>query len=213
MSNESIYVIGAGNQAKVALATIEACGIKCAGIYDDDESLRGGSLWNVPILGTISEMPDTADTMAIIAIGDNEIRRKIAESFKNVCWPVIIHPYTCVHSSVRLGAGSVVLPGAIIQADAVIGKHTIVHTASVINHDTTVGSFCQIAARACLGDGVSIDDGSLIGMGTVVIPRVHIFSGVTVGAGSTVIRNFGPGGVYAGAPARRILRPILDAEE
>ncbi len=43
--------------------------------------------------------------------------------------------------------------------------------------------------------------------------RVHIFNDVTIGAGSTVIKNLAPGGVYVGNPARRVLRPIIDTEE
>jgi len=50
-------------------------------------------------------------------------------------------------------------------------------------------------------------------MGSVVIPKVHIFHDVTIGAGSRIIKDLGPGGVYVGNPARRVLRPIIDTEE
>lgn len=34
----------------------------------------------------------------------------------------------------------------------------------------------------------------------VVIPKVHILNDVTIGAGSTIIKNLGPGGVYVAVP-------------
>ncbi len=82
---ENVFLIGAGDHAKVVLSTLEACNIGCAGIYDDNPKLWGKSLWCIPILGPVSDMPDTPETMAIIAIGSNEVRRRMAARFKNVC--------------------------------------------------------------------------------------------------------------------------------
>ena len=209
MNKERIYVIGAGNHAKVILSVLEACGMCCAGIYDDNLSLKGSTLWCVPILGPISEMPDTPETMAVIAIGSNSARREIAAGFKNVCWPALVHPQSAVHSSVRIGEGTVVLPGSIILADSIIGKHSIINTSSVINQDTVIGDFCHIGMKSAIANGVKIEDGSFIGMGAVIIPHITIESNVTVGAGGVVIRNLDKDGCYVGNPVSRILLPVI----
>ena len=145
---ENVFLIGAGDHAKVVLSTLEACNIGCAGIYDDNPKLWGKSLWCIPILGPVSDMPDTPETMAIIAIGSNEVRRRMAARFKNVCWPALVHPLGIVNSSVRLGEGTIIFAGCIVESDAVIGKHTIVNSACFIGHDTHVGSFCHLGARS-----------------------------------------------------------------
>ena len=211
MKKESLYVIGAGNHAKIVLSTLEACGMECAGIYDDDASLHGKCLWNVPILGPISSLADTPETMAVIAISNNSIRKEIVSHFKNICWPVLLHPQTCVHSSVRLQEGTVVFPGALILADTKVGAHSIINTAAVVNQDAEIGSFCHIASSCAIGNSVKIAEGSFIGMGAIVIPYVNIGKDVTVGAGSTVIKDLEPG-MYVGSPARRVMRPVLERQ-
>ncbi|MCE5202490.1 MAG: acetyltransferase [Synergistaceae bacterium] len=213
MSRDSVYMIGAGDHAKVVMTTLEACKIRCAGIYDDDENLWGKELWCVPILGPTSDMPDEPGNMAVIAIGSNRVRREISKKFSNICWPVIVHPLTDVHSSVRLGYGTIVFAGTIIQADTTVGNHSIVNASVLIDHDCTIGDYCHILPRACIADGVSVGDGSFIGMGAVVIPHTHISTNVTVGAGSTVIRDLDPDGTFVGTPARRILRSVISEGE
>ena len=60
---ENVFLIGAGDHAKVVLSTLEASNIGCAGIYDDNPKLWGKSLWCIPILGPVSDKPDTLETM------------------------------------------------------------------------------------------------------------------------------------------------------
>ena len=209
---EKVFLIGAGDHAKVVLSTLEACGMGCLGIYDDNEELRGQTLWCLPILGKIEDMPDTPETMAIIAIASNSVRRSIYERFKNVCWPVCIHPLVCVDSSVRLGAGTVVLSGAIVESDASVGRQSIVNSGSFVGHDAKIGNFCHLAPRSAIGNGSVLEDDVLVGMSATVRPYTKIFRGATAGMGSLVMKNIGPGGTYVGQPAKRILTPVSEEE-
>lgn len=204
MFKERIYLIGAGSHAKVIMTTLEACGIGCKGIFDDDESLRGQEIWGVPILGTTYEMPDTEDTIAVIGIASNRVRKDIADRFRNVAWPVIIHPLSLVHSSVRLGKGCAVLAGSVVQADTVVGNHSIISTCTIVDHDCRIGNYCHLSVHSCIADGVSIGDGACIGIGSIVTPCVNVGEGVLTGAGSTIISDLAPDGVYVGSPARRV---------
>lgn len=206
---ENVFLIGAGDHAKVVLSTLDACGIGCAGIFDDNPKLWGKSLWCIPILGPVSDMPDTPETMAVIAIGSNEVRRRMAARFKNVCWPALVHPLGIVNSSVRLGEGTIIFAGCIVESDAVLGKHTIVNSACFIGHDTTIGSFCHMGARSALGNNVSVGDDVFIGMGAMVKPYVKIGCDVLVGMGSSVLRDLPVGGTYVGTPARKIMPLVI----
>ena len=210
---DNVFLIGAGDHAKVVLSTLEACGVGCAGIYDDNPELWGKSLWCIPILGPVSDMPDTPETMAVIAIGSNETRRRMAARFKNVCWPVFVHPLGIVHSSVRLGEGTIVFAGCILESDAVIGKHTIVNSATYIGHDTNIGSFCHVAPRATLGNNVNIGDDVFIGMSAQIKPYVSIACDVMIGMGSSVLKDIKLAGTYVGAPARKIMPLVIKEAE
>lgn len=49
-------------------------------------------------------------------------------------------------------------------------------------------------------------DAAFVGAGAVVLPRVHIEPGVTVGAGAVVTRDVRAGCVVVGNPARQMVR-------
>ena len=212
MKKDCVFLIGAGNHAKIILSALGECGMCCSGIYDDNKELWGSTVWGIPVLGAISEMPDEAETMAVIAIGSNEARKKIASRFEKVCWPIVVHPQTSIHSSVRIGEGTVIMPGAIVLADTVIGKHCIINTSAAVNQDSDIGDFCHIGMRCAVADGVKIGEGSFVGMVAVIIPHIRIEENVMVGAGGVVIRNLDKDGRYVGNPVSRILLPVLKEE-
>lgn len=207
---DKIFLIGAGDHAKVVLSTLEECGFQCVGIYDDNAGLRGKTLWCLPILGPVSEMPDTEETMAVIAIGDNRIRRAIRERFKNVCWPALLHPKGIVDSSVRIGEGTIIMAGCIIESDTIIGRQSIINSGCLLGHDTKVGDYCHAAPKSATGNSVTLEDGVLLGMGSLVRPYTTIARDVTVGMGSIVVKDIGPGGTWAGSPAKLIPTPVDD---
>ena len=184
------------------LALLEESGYKCRGIYDDDEKLWGATLWNIPINGPVGALPDRSGISAVIAIGNNDIRRRVSEMFKNIHWETLMHPHCWVHSSVILGAGTVVFAGAVIQPDTVIGKQTIINTCASIDHDCHIGDYCHIAPGCHIAGGVSIGRNTLIGIGSSIVPYVSVTSDSIVGAGAAVITNIPNSGVYTGVPAK-----------
>lgn len=206
MFTDAVNLIGAGDHAKVVLTLLEVCGTPCAGIYDDNESLWKKELWGVPIIGPVSDLPDKEGVMAVIAIGSNRIRKQISAMFKNVTWPVIVHPQSCVHNSVSIKGGTVIFAGATVQADTKLGCHSIINLGAIVDHDTVIGDFCHIGPNSCVADGVAIEDGAHIGVGAVVPPYTRIASDVTVGAGAVVTKNISSAGLYCGNPAVRITK-------
>lgn len=204
--NKDIYLIGAGGHAKVILALLEAQGRKCLGIYDDNEQRQCTTLLGLPVIGAVREMPDRFDISAVIAIGDNAVRKRIAESFRNICWATLVHPHSWVHGSVKIDEGSVVFAGAVIQPDTHIGKHTIINTSASVDHDCRIGDFCHIAPGCHLAGGVTVGNSTFIGVGTTVIPNVAVVSNSIIGAGASVVNDITQSGTYVGVPAAVIKR-------
>lgn len=198
-----IYLIGAGGHAKVILSLLEERGKRCLGIYDDAERLWNTSLWGIPVIGPVRELPDREEFTAVIAVGGNEIRRRISRTFKNICWATLIHPHSWVHSSVVVGIGTVVFAGVVIQPDTVIGAHTIINTSVSIDHDCHVGDFCHLAPGCHIAGGVKIGNNVFCGIGASVTQYASISDDIVVGAGAAVTKDLTLPGTYVGLPAKR----------
>lgn len=118
----------------------------------------------------------------------------------------IVSPQAIVSDDVRLGDGSVIMDGAIIQPGSVFGDYSILNTGAIVDHDCSVGNMVHIAIGAKISGGVSIGNDVFIGAGSTLIQGVQISANVVIGAGTTVIYNINSPGMYVGTPARRIQR-------
>ena len=105
---------------------------------------------------------------------------------------------------VTLGAGSVVMAGAVINVDAVIGRGVIVNTCASVDHDCRIGDFCHVSVGARLAGTVHVGDRSTLGVGAVVRNNTDICADCMVGAGAAVVSPLTEPGVYVGVPARRL---------
>mgnify|MGYP006094548867 FL=1 len=139
----------------------------------------------------------------VVAIGDNEIRKKVVARLNHKFGRVIAKTAE-VDSTVEVGLGSQILHGAIIQVDATVGEHSIINTGASIDHDCAIGSYCHIAPKVTLCGNVQVGNGTLIGAGAVVLPGVKIGENCIVGAGSVVIEDIRSNTVAVGNPARTI---------
>ncbi|HEV2914540.1 MAG TPA: acetyltransferase [Pyrinomonadaceae bacterium] len=198
---DEVHIIGAGGHAKVVIGTLEAAGCKVKAVYDDDERRWGGRLLGVPIVGAVADLRALGCVRAIVAIGDNYIRKVIAEALPQLDLLTVVHPRADVHASVRLGRGTVVFAGAVIQPDAVIGDNGIINTSATVDHDCVLGDYVQVAPGSHLSGNVRLDEGVFLGTGSSTVPGVRVGSWTTVGAGCVVVKDLPPDVVAVGVPA------------
>jgi len=199
-----VAVVGAGGHAKVVVGTLQAIG-RCALVaYDDDPVKSGGTVLGVAVRGPVALLREAAHSQAVLAIGDNATRQRLAGELSGFEWTRAVHPGAEVHDSVRVAPGAVVLAGAVLQPEVSLGSHTIVNTGALIDHDCVVGDFAHVCPGAILAGQVTVGEGSLIGAGAVLIPGVRVGDWAVVGAGSVVIRDVPAGVTVAGNPARRL---------
>jgi sugar O-acyltransferase (sialic acid O-acetyltransferase NeuD family) len=205
-SAEPVTVIGAGGHAKVVISTLLAAGFDPVQVLDDDASRWGTSLLGVPISGPIAAAAELGERRAVVAIGSNLIRERIASALDGLHWLTAVHPHACVDPSAELGPGTVIFAGAVIQPDARIGEHVILNTAATIDHDCEVGAYAHLAPGVHLAGGVKVGRGSFLGIGSVAIPGCSIGAGCTVGAGAVIIRDLPDHVTAVGVPARPVRR-------
>ena len=128
--SESFVLIGGSGHAKVIIDCIRASGGEIVGILDDGID-TGTEVLGVPVLGKTEEFAAYSNHSFVVAIGNNSIRRKIAENV-NVKWGIVVHPSAVVSGYATIGEGTVIMPNAVVNAGAVIGKHCIVNTGAVV---------------------------------------------------------------------------------
>jgi sugar O-acyltransferase (sialic acid O-acetyltransferase NeuD family) len=209
MSNRGIAVIGAGGHAAVVASVLVAAGLDVAGFFDDAPSTWQMTILGLPVLGPVSHLLASGCTRAILGIGDNRLRKALAEHLR-VDWVTAVHPFAWVHPDVPLGPGTVVCAGAVVQPGAQIGSHAIVNTRSSVDHHARIGDFSHLAVAHVAG-GASVGEGVFLALGSIVLPKIHVGAWATVGAGAVVTKPVEPGLTVVGVPARPLERKATAA--
>ena len=199
--SDSIILIGGSGHAKVIIDCIRSSGRNIFGILDDNLEV-GTKILGFPVLGSTADHVGYLDHPYLIAIGNNDVRRRIAESM-DVQWTTVIHPSAVVSEYASVGFGTVVMPNAVINACASVGDHCIINTGAVVEHDDVLGNFVHISPNAALGGTVKVGELTHIGIGASVRNNITICESCTVGAGAVVVKDVTECGTYVGVPAQK----------
>lgn len=196
-----MHILGASGHAKVILDILLLSGGQPEGIWDDDPELQ--AFCGMPVLGTVDAFAALQTGPAIIAVGNNKIRKRIAQKL-NCAMGLAIHPQSALAPSVHPGEGTVVMANASINADAKIGRHVIVNTNASIDHDCSISDFVHVSPQAGLAGNVQVGMGAHIGIGAVIIQGIKIGAWAVVGAGAVIINDVPDYAVVVGNPGRII---------
>ncbi|MGL2995210.1 acetyltransferase [Flavobacterium sp. TSSA_36] len=198
-----MYIIGAGGHGKVVAEVAELLGERIYSFVDANEALT--SLWVYPVTPTFPENSNRV----VIAIGDNLVRKAISSAFdaQYIC---LFHPFTQISTRSTIGEGTVVIGGAVINANASIGRHVIVNTNSSVGHDACLEDFVHIAPNVALAGHVHIGEGTFVGMGASVLPGVQIGKWCVIGAGAVVLENVPDGAKVVGNPAKVLCNEVAN---
>ena len=201
-----MYLYGASGHAKVIIEILENSGIPVNGLIDDNEKITN-------LLGykcnTFNSNIIKGDSLIVISIGNNAIRKNIADKLKNAKIGTIIDNSAVVSRRAEIGIGTVIMPGAIINSSTIIGNHSIINTNASIDHECIIGDFVHISPGVSLAGNVSIGEGSHIGTGANIIPNIKIGKWCIVSAGAVIIKDIPDYSVVVGNPGR-IIRTIKD---
>lgn len=190
-----MYLYGASGHAKVIIDILTSQGVNITALADDNLSLTD-------MLGyKIIHSKKQFDKL-IISIGDNLIRKKLAESLDVDEYLTAIAPSAIISPFAKIKEGSVVMQGSIIQSCAQIGAHVIINSGASIDHDCVIGDFSHISPHATLCGNVTIGEGTWIGAGTVIKQGVKIGNWTTIGAGSVVVADIPDGVTAYGNPCK-----------
>ena len=193
-----LYIFGAGGHGVVIAELAAALGHEVAGFIDDNPTRVGARVLGWPVLGGIEAIPPGASVA--LGIGENASRREKLALAGQHGWalPVLIHPAAVISPSAELGAGTVVMALAAVNARARIGRGCILNTSCSVSHDCVLGDVVHISPGTHLAGTVTIGDNTLIGMGATILNGANC----TIGAGSVLVANLPDGVTAYGNPAR-----------
>lgn len=190
---KKVIIIGAGGHAKVVADIVKKSGDRVIGFLDDFS--KGDN-----ILGSIDKCVEFDGVYFVIGIGNNAVRKKIAEKYTELIYYTAIHPTAVIGEGVSIGKGSVVMANVVINLDTKIGEHCIINTATVIEHDNDIADYAHISPNATLCGTVSVGERTHIGAAAVVKNNISICNDVVVGCGGCVVKDITVPGVYTGVP-------------
>ncbi len=202
MPEKKVMIIGASGHGKVIVDIIHQSGDQVMGFLDDDPTKK--EIHQIPVLGKIEDIQKYKDDFYfIIGIGDNQIRKKIAEGNPALNYYTAIHPTAIIGEGVRIGNGTAVMAGTVINADAEIGEHCIINTSAVIEHECVIGDYTHISPQACLCGNVHVGEECHVGAGATIINNQMIVKNTVIGAGCVVVTDLLESGIYMGMPASK----------
>lgn len=132
-----------------------------------------------------------------------------------------VHPRATVIGDVRLGAGASIWPGAVLRGDegfievgesSNIQDGTMVHTTGDLS-DTIIGPRVTVGHGAII-HGAILGEGTLVGMGAILLDNAEIGQWCVIGAGTLITKNvvIPARSVVFGRPPNLVIRPIRDGE-
>ena len=194
---DKLYLYGASGHAKVVMDIAKCANINVPCLIDDNPNVN--ELDGLPVVHSVEDF-----TPLIITIGDCQIRRKIVEKLVGRDYLTVVHPKAILADNVKLGSGTVVMAGAILNPFVEIGNHCIINTGASVDHDCLIHDYVHIAPHCTLCGEVEVGEGSWVGAGTSVIQGIQIGKNCFIGAGSVVVHNIPDGTLCYGNPCRVI---------
>ncbi len=208
---QPVIVFGAGGLGKVALEIFQNNQIVVYGFLDDDPSLHGTTIGEVPVLGAADDQGFLKligkKCQAFVAIPDKKLRQDLVSMLnkQRKVMPVnAIHGTAHLATTAVMGHGNLIASGVQINTQVEIGSHNLLQTGSILDYGVVLEDFVEIGAGTVIGAEVKVGAGAFIGTGATVVSGVSIGANARIGAGSVVISNVAEHETVFGNPAQPV---------
>lgn len=215
---EDVIIIGAGGHAKVIADIIHKSRDNVLGFLDDTKE-KGNVIIkdiNLKVIGKVDECirisKINSNVKFIIAIGNNQIRKQIAESYKDIEYYTAIHPSAQIALDVEIEDGTAIMANACINTSTKIGKHCIINTGAIVEHDNQIENYVHISPNGTCCGTVKVGELTHIGAGAIVKNNIRITSECVIGAGAIVVKDIIEKGTYIGVPAKKKKEKLKDVD-
>ncbi|MEO0462654.1 MAG: acetyltransferase [Pseudomonadota bacterium] len=216
MTSDTIFIVGTSGFAREVSDIVAALDMHSVFVAANEAEREGWTGKDEVILE--SDLAARAPCQMALGIGDNGVRRKVAEKLAPLgSFPNLIHPSatfgTGQRAAVEAQRGVVIGAGVRLTNGIALGDFSIVNLNATIGHDVIVEPFCNIAPGANLSGYVHLHEGVWIGTGAAVnqgsaAKRLSIGAGTMIGSGAVVVKDCDPASTYVGSPAKKLERKL-----
>lgn len=156
--------------------------------------------------GDLSEHVVEQDEIYVIGVGSPDLRGDIYAELKasGASLMNLIHPWSYVCPSARLGEGNVIQRGCTIFANARVGDGNYLNGAVNIAHDACIGNFNFLAPYAIVLGGARLGSSNRLGPHSVLLEHSRMGDGNLLAPGSTLYKGCRSNCRMAGNPALKI---------
>lgn len=158
------------------------------------------------VLNRVADYQVEEGDVFFCAIGNVHDRKKTVEIIRSKGGDFVnlIHPSSIISPSAKIGNGVAIKAFCSIANDVQIGDYTYLQSSVIMGHDVSVGKYCQINSFSFFAGYVQVDDLCTINAGARLIQNVVVEEGSKVGMGSVVLRRVKKGTTVFGVPAKLI---------
>jgi len=198
-----LLLLGGGGQCRSAIDVILSTqAYSIAGIVEREGS-EATSVLGYDILGSDANLEGLIRRCSSVLVTVGQIKDptprirlyELARSF-DAEFPVIASSHAYISPRAELGAGSIVMHGAVVNIAVEIGVNCIINSMSLIEHDAVVGDHSHIATGARVNGGANIGSRTFIGSGSTIREGVVVGDDCVIAAGSVVMSNVPNGQLF-----------------
>lgn len=168
----TLLILGAGGHGKSVAYTAELMKIWDNIVFADDRYPSMTTISEYPIISSIQEIEYIKNdaTQAIVAIGNNAVRKKLQDRLKKLSIPLatVIHPSVILNDTVMIGEGSVILAGCVLGIDVKIGDGVILNIGTMVDHDVIIGNYAHLSVGVNITGGKNIEENIFLDAGTSI---------------------------------------------
>lgn len=167
--------------------------ISVYGFLDDNPENYARYRFSAPLIGSVRDHIVKKHGYYLIAIADSQIRKSLAQKFKNedARFITYIDSRAYVSESASVGEGCIIGPYVNIGPNVRVGKFNLINSRASLGHDTIIGDFNIISPNVCLSGFTSVENENLFGINCASIPGIKIGSRNKVAAGMIIDQNIG----------------------
>jgi sugar O-acyltransferase (sialic acid O-acetyltransferase NeuD family) len=169
-----ILIYGSREFAQTVAELAVDCGHEVAGFIDDFSP-------GPHIVGSLEQVRRShppSEYMIAIAIGYNQLAARWAgwQRVRTAGYrtPALIHPRAYAAKSARVGEGTMLMAGSMVDVRAKIGDIVVAWPGACISHDCVVGENSFISPNATLCGYVNLGAHCFVGAGAVIVDHCDV---------------------------------------
>jgi sugar O-acyltransferase (sialic acid O-acetyltransferase NeuD family) len=205
MTREPILLVGAGGHARSCIDVVETCGrFEIAGLIGAPPEV-GQDVFGRRVIGTDADLGDHLAHIpnALVAVGQirsSATRERLFAQLHALGFklPAIVSPRAHVSPHAKIGAGTIVMHGAVVNAGARVGENCILNSLSLVEHDAEIGDHTHLSTGAIVNGAAHVGARCFVGSGSVVREGITVGEGSLIGMHQAMLRDCAPGTRFRG---------------